>query len=261
MFATESEEIKKIVAYYRLSKPKRGKTKKETIRDAYGIEDQRREIARIAAQCNAPIVAEFVEIETGTRKKARRPEMEKAIQKARMHKATIVIGKQDRLARNLNFISNLMESDVPFVPADRPNQSRFEAHIRAAVDEEEAVRISERVKRSMAVARRKGIKFGFARADVEEKAGHKRGFLVASKAAGVARHERALKTYRFMMPFVYEQREAGKSYEVIAQKLNADFGHTTSAGKPFTAMAVYRLIRMFEEEYELSRPKSKPKPR
>ena len=46
-------KITKIVAYYRLSKPKKGKTKNETIRDAYGLEDQRREVARIAAEYDA----------------------------------------------------------------------------------------------------------------------------------------------------------------------------------------------------------------
>ena len=54
-------KITKIVAYYRLSKPKKGKTKNETIRDAYGLEDQRREVARIAAEYDAQIIGEFVE--------------------------------------------------------------------------------------------------------------------------------------------------------------------------------------------------------
>ena len=248
----QPREINRIVAYYRLSKPKRGKTKNETIRDAYGIEDQKREVARISKQYNAPIVAEYVEIETGTRYKDFRPELEKAIQKARMHRATLVIGKQDRLARNLNFISNLMESGVHFIPADRPEQNRLETHIRATIDEDEAERISDRVVRGMAIARERGAKFGFQNKITEEKAGHKRGFLAASKAAAESRHYRTLKTYEFMMPLVYQMREDGQSYEVIAQSLN-ELGHTTSAMKPFSAMAVFRLIRLFGQ--------SQPKPR
>ena len=56
-------------------------------------------------------------------------QLNKAISMARLHKATIVIGKQDRLARNAAFILNLMESGVEFVCADRPHQSRFETRL------------------------------------------------------------------------------------------------------------------------------------
>ncbi len=253
----QPREINRIVAYYRLSKPKKGKTKSETIRDAYGIEDQKREVARLSKQYNAPIVGEFVEIETGTRYKNHRPELAKAIQTARMHRATLVIGKQDRLARNLNFISNLMESGVHFVPADRPGQNRLETHFRAMIDEDEAERIADRVRRGMAIARERGAKFGFQNQVTEEKAGHKRGFLAASRAAAAARHDRILETYGFMMPFVFQLREDGQTYEVIANSLNA-LGHTTSAMKPFSAMAVYRLIKLFENEGPQFRP-NKPR--
>ena len=139
--------ITKIVAYYRLSKPKKGKNKTETIRDAYGLEDQRREVARLAEQYGAKIIAEFTEIVTGTKRKGKKPhreELDKAIATCRMHRAVLVIGKQDRLARNVAFIANLMEAGVEFICADRPHQSKVETHFRALIDEEEADRISER---------------------------------------------------------------------------------------------------------------------
>ena len=43
-----------------------------------------------------------------------------AIKLCRKHRATLVIAKLDRLARNVAFISNLMESDVEFVAVDMP---------------------------------------------------------------------------------------------------------------------------------------------
>ncbi len=109
------KNVTKIVAYYRLSKPKKGKNKAETIRDAYGLEDQRREVARIAEEYGAIIIAEFQEIVTGTKKKPHREELEKAIAACRMHKAILVIGKQDRLARSVAFIANLMEAGIDFI--------------------------------------------------------------------------------------------------------------------------------------------------
>ena len=51
--------IAKIIAYYRLDEPEPGKT------DTYGLEDQRRDVARFAADCNATIVWEFTEVASG----------------------------------------------------------------------------------------------------------------------------------------------------------------------------------------------------
>jgi DNA invertase Pin-like site-specific DNA recombinase len=85
------KRITKIVAYYRLSKPKKGKNKQETIRDAYGLEAQRQAVHRLAEEHGAKIIGEFREIETGRR--ADRPELRKAVLMAQMHKATLVIGK------------------------------------------------------------------------------------------------------------------------------------------------------------------------
>ena len=186
-----TQPITKIIAYYRLSKPKKGKNKDETIRDAYGLEDQRREVARFAAEHGAKIIGEFVEIVTGTKKKPHREELEKAISMARLHNATIVIGKQDRLARNLHFITGLMESNVHFVCADRPHQSKLETRFRAMIDEEETDRISERTKRAFQIAKAKGVKFGSARAGAWEGREHLRGFKKATKASALARTQRA----------------------------------------------------------------------
>ncbi len=253
---TEPRKINSIIAYYRLSKPKRGKSKYQTMQDAYGIKDQKREIQLLSERYNAPIVGEFIEIESATRgKRQRRVELAKAIRQTRVRKATLVIGKQDRLGRDAGFVITLANSGVHFVSADRPDQSEFEMGIRAVVDQEEAKRISERVKAGMAVAASQGVKFGFARADVEEKAGHRRGYLQASKAAAEARRDRFLKNYEGVIDVVLEQRDAGKTLGQIAALLN-EMGQTTSTGMPVSAMAVHRLIKIAEEELQ---PKSRRK--
>jgi hypothetical protein len=48
----------------------------------------------------------------------------------RGHRATLLIAKLDRLARNIHFISGLMETGVPFVAADMPGATPFMLHIR-----------------------------------------------------------------------------------------------------------------------------------
>jgi len=50
----------------------------------------------------------------------RRPELQAALAFARKHKATLIIAKLDRLARNVAFISELMEAKVDFIAVDNP---------------------------------------------------------------------------------------------------------------------------------------------
>src|SRR5664279_914820 len=104
------------------------------------------------------MVAEFTEVESG--KKSDRPELIKALALCRVHKATLVIAKLDRLARNVAFISNLMESKTEFVAVDFPQANRLTIHVLAAVAEYEALAISTRTKAALAVAKANGKQLG-----------------------------------------------------------------------------------------------------
>ena len=72
----------------------------------------------------------------------------------------LVIAKLGRLARNVHFVSGLMESGVEFVAADMPTVNRFTVHILAAVAEEEARMISARTKAALAAAKARGVRLG-----------------------------------------------------------------------------------------------------
>jgi DNA invertase Pin-like site-specific DNA recombinase len=76
------------------------------------------------------------------------------------HDATLVIAKLDRLARNVAFVSSLMESKVKFVIVEMPDANKFTIHIIAAVAEHEAEQISERTKAALAAAKARGVKLG-----------------------------------------------------------------------------------------------------
>ena len=54
------------------------------------------------------LVGEFTEVEGG--RKTERPELAKALALYKKHKATLRIARLDRLARNVHFISGLMET-------------------------------------------------------------------------------------------------------------------------------------------------------
>jgi DNA invertase Pin-like site-specific DNA recombinase len=72
--------------------------------------------------------------------------------------------KLDRLARNVAFVSALMEAGVEFEAVDFPQANRLTIHILAAVAEHEAKVISERTKAALAAAKRRGVQLGGFRA-------------------------------------------------------------------------------------------------
>lgn len=108
---------------------------------------------------NGELIAEFIEVETGTNKKVR-VEIKKALQLAVKEKAILVIAKLDRLARNVSFVSTLMESGVEFVAVDMPTANNFTIHIFAALAEQEAKMISDRTKSALAELKKRGVLLG-----------------------------------------------------------------------------------------------------
>jgi DNA invertase Pin-like site-specific DNA recombinase len=108
------------------------------------------------------LAAEFVEVETGkgSNALAKRPQLLAALTEAKSTKAKLVLAKLDRLARNVHFISGLMETGVDFAVADMPNADRFQLHLFAALAEKEAEVVSQRTKAALAAAKERGTVLG-----------------------------------------------------------------------------------------------------
>ena len=141
----------KFIAYLRVSTDKQGHS-------GLGIEAQRKAVTDYLDGGNWQLLAEHVEVESG--KRSDRPQLLSALAHAKATGATIVIAKLDRLARNVAFISNLMESGVEFVAADMPMANRLTVHVLAAVAEHEREMISQRTKAALAAAKARGTKLG-----------------------------------------------------------------------------------------------------
>lgn len=148
-------KMTKAVAYLRVSTDKQGKS-------GLGLEAQREAVARYVAANGVDLIGEHIEVETGKGANAlsKRPELVAALATAKRAKAGLIIAKLDRLARNVHFISGLMETGVEFAVADMPNADRFQLHLFAALAEKEAEVISQRTKAALAAAKDRGTELG-----------------------------------------------------------------------------------------------------
>lgn len=186
-----------------------------------------------AAATQARLLASYREVESGTR--SDRPVLTKAIAHANRSGATLIIAKLDRLARNVHFLSGLMESGVDFIACDNPHANRLTIHILAAVAEDEAQRISERTKTAMAAYKARGGTLGTL-VNLTA-AGRSKG-----QPRGTARvKELARAAYADLIPLMRGNRSRGASLRGIAKTLN-DQGHTLRGGGPWTAIQVKRVL-------------------
>lgn len=127
-----------------------------------GLDAQRQTVTQYLTCGNRVSLAEFVEVETGKGANAldKRPQLRMALEICKKSGATLLIAKLDRLARNVYFISGLMESKVKFAACDLPEANQLTIHIMAAFAEHEARRISERTRDALAAAKARGVVLG-----------------------------------------------------------------------------------------------------
>lgn len=139
----------KYISYYRVSTEKQGLS-------GLGLEAQRQAVLNYIKPEN--IFKEFTEIESGRKK--HRPVLIEALQLCKETNGTLVIAKLDRLARNVAFVSTLLESGVKFLCCDMPTANELTIHIYSAIAQDEAKRISERTKSALAIKKAQGYKLG-----------------------------------------------------------------------------------------------------
>jgi DNA invertase Pin-like site-specific DNA recombinase len=231
----------KFVAYRRVSTEKQvrrvegGEKKKEPT--GLGLEAQDRMINDYVSRMGGVIVAAFVEVESG--KRADRPELKKALAAARKNRATLIVAKLDRLARNVRFVSTLLETPgVEFKAADFPEANRMMIQILAVVAEYEAKLISDRTKQALQSLRAKGVQLGTI-------ANLKRG---ASPAPQRNRDRANVEAAR-AKPIIESIRDRGiTSITGITKALN-DEGYMTERQGEWHRMTVKRLLDRLKRLY------------
>jgi DNA invertase Pin-like site-specific DNA recombinase len=210
------------IAYLRVSTARQGQS-------GLGLEAQQAAVNGFVKQHGGVILQTFVEVESG--KRSDRPELAKALVAAKKAKATLLIAKLDRLARNVAFIANMMDADVEFVAVDQPFANRLTLHILAAVAEDEARRISERTKAALAAAKARGVRLGSPRA---------KQTIAKARAARSAYARNANAGTRAVVADI--QSSGVKTLTEIAKALRARGIKTPRGGTEWRAVQVARLL-------------------
>lgn len=216
--------MKKFVAYFRVSRKEQGIS-------SLGLSAQKSSVEKYVTSQDGTILRSFTEIEIGTNKRER-IEIHKAIQLAKNEGAILIIAKLDRLARNVSFVSSLMDAGIEFLAVDMPSANNFTIHIFSALAEQEAKLISSRTKLALAELKKKGVKLG-----------NPQNLTSEARAKGVDRiKENAMNNdrNRQAQSIILNCKEKEMSYRQIADYLN-QLNFKTRHGNKFYAPTVLQL--------------------
>lgn len=211
------------ITYFRVSTVKQGAS-------GLGLEAQRQAVMTYLSGRDKTVLAEFVEVETGKGANAleKRPQLRLALEQCRKTGSTLLIAKLDRLARNVHFVSGLIETGVDFIAADMPNANKVMIQMHAVMSEWERDQISERTKAALAAAKARGVVLG------------------ATGPANLARHTQqrqdAAGAFRERLKPILDGCIAqGRSRREIAEYLN-QLGIKAPRGGPWSLGQVQRLL-------------------
>jgi len=211
----------KYVAYYRVSTKKQGES-------GLGLKAQREAVSRFISPDS--IFQEFEEIETGTNKK-HRPILKEALELCKKENAVLIIAKLDRLARNVAFVSSLMDSGVKFKAVDMPEANELTIHIMSAIAQHEAKVISTRIKDALAQS--------------DKKLGNPDNLTLEAKKKGlnkILEQRKNNPNKKRALAFLKSMDREGMTLRDIAETLNIN-EFKTARGREFTATQVSRLLK------------------
>ena len=215
----------RFISYLRVSTDRQG-------RSGLGLEAQRSAVTDYLNGGAWTLIAEVVEVESGA--DSERPELARALALCRAHRATLVVAKLDRLARDAHFLLGLSKAGVDFVACDMPSANRMTVGIMAVVAEEERRMISARTKAALAAAKARGQALGGFRG--------RAGTAEDAAKARAARGRNADAQAEALAPILVRIDPNGTaSLRTVAAALNAENIPTPSGRGTWTPTAVARL--------------------
>jgi DNA invertase Pin-like site-specific DNA recombinase len=217
----------KFVAYFRVSTQKQGLS-------GLGMDAQKAAVQGYLNGGSWEVIGECIEIESG--KRADRPELLKALALCRIHGAKLIIGKLDRLSRNVRFLANLMAAGVQFVACDMPEADITQLQLMMVFAEHETRVVSARTKAALQAAKANGKVLGCRNTRIASEA-HK-----GAAVSAMVRTEQAKRRAEDIMTVIRDvQAQGAVSLRQIAAKLNR-LGVRTSRGGEWSAVQVQRVL-------------------
>lgn len=217
----------KFISYVRVSTQRQGHS-------GLGLDAQRAAVASYV-RGRGEIIGEFVEVESGRKGAVGRPELFGALAACKKLGAALVIGKLDRLARDVRFFLEVIDDsgvDIRFadLPDIKPSsdEGRMILVSMANFAEFEGRRISTRTKAALAAARARGVVLGASGS------ANLRPNLEVRKAQANAFAAR-------IEPIIAGFRLKGLSQRAMVAELNA-LGIQASRGGQWTLVQVQRLL-------------------
>lgn len=225
---------KHLIGYLRVSTDEQG-------RSGSGIEAQEAAIRKFAADNDYTIVKFVQEWASGKLGFEDRPVLADAVAEARKTGAIIAVSKLDRLSRQVEFISSLMNRRVKFVVvALGEDVDPFMLHLYAAFAEKERIVIGERTKAALAALKAKGVPLGFALHKDPQA-------IVVARANGSARNASKADEFANKMRSTIERmKNCGMTAKAIADELNVQ-GVRTARNGTWQATQVINIIARWTE--------------
>ena len=214
----------KFVAYYRVSTVKQGDS-------GLGLEAQKETVNRYLNGGSWKLLSEFTEVETGkgSNPLSKRPKLKEAMELCHKKGATLIIAKLDRLARNVHFVSGLIESKVNFVAADMPHANKVMIQMHAVMSEWERDQISNRTRQALQVKKEELAKVG-------KKLGNPN-----LKANNDIRLKDAVAFAHNLSPTLESFKSSGMTQRGMVEELN-NLGVKTARGSSWSLIQLQRVI-------------------
>lgn len=227
IFVETKKQMENFIAYYRLSVLAKDKEQA----NSYGFQAQHTAVEQYVERVGGNITASYQEVETGT-KRRKRVEVYKAIAACKQSNSTLIVAKLDRLARDCQFVAELLNSGIKFLCVENPSATPTLLQIMASIAEAEATSIRQRIKAAFAVGKSKGKVYG----RIQNLTSEGRAKAVATRTALADCNINNIRAKGYITVL----RNNGLTYQAIADKLNSE-GFLTATGKAFTPKAAQLL--------------------
>lgn len=233
--------VKEFYGYIRVSSKRQAnrKGKKVELNLSLSQETQLDIIQRYVKSKGGILIGYSVEVETGTNPD--RAVLRKTIALCRQRSLCLITAKMDRLYRNVEAMSKLMNSKIEFTFCDFPDATRLSIHILSAIAEYEATLVKGRVQATVDYKRSLGIAMGNP-ASLEGEG------VKSFKKAIAVRQDKAYYNEANIDAgdTIVDKREKGWTFQRIAEHLNVK-GKQTRNGKSFRAKTVQLLYQRYSK--------------